>query len=123
MGTKELEGAWVFTPKQKVDLQKEIDNSGSPSCCREVVLEKDGTYTVVQEHPTLGVTDVWQDFQTEQVAQAFADGLTIRDENEATIAELELAMFNEETIEREIGDVYDYAWVDPRPSAVDEALS
>jgi len=93
-------------------IQKEINDAASPASDREVVRETDGTYTVVQYHPVLGVVDVWQWFSTRAEAQAFSDGLTPVDPDINDV-DMEILISNEFTVDQELGDVGGVAWVDP----------
>jgi hypothetical protein len=71
--------------------RKELEDSASPSNSKVIYPQSDGTFNVTDEHPLLGIVDVWHGFATYEEAQAFVDGCTLVGDDIMSETDIEIA--------------------------------
>lgn len=76
-------------------IRKELEDSANPACGMQVEQEPDGTWSVVTEHPILGVVDVERGFESREDAQLHIDVGYCLSGGENIDVDLEIEMDNE----------------------------
>ena len=102
-------------------IRKELEDSANPVASWHVAEADDGSWAAIKSHPSLGIEDVVTDFVSAVEAQSWIDGLTIEDEDEVSMIDLEIANDDDSWLDandpfylsENRGDVPSHAVLDP----------